>query len=166
MTFGAARDGLVHELRLLGARDIVISSNLPLRRDGLPYANKAEPEDTAVAVYFTLDGAERCIPCDRWDRVRDNLRAIALTIAALRGLERWGTHQIVAAAFQGFAALPAGGADGWWTVLGVPPSANRADIEAAYRRLAKVHHPDAGGDAERFRIITEARRMGMEALTI
>lgn len=34
--------------------------------------------------------------------------------------------------------------------LGVPADASAEDIQVAYRRAAKQHHPDAGGDAERF----------------
>jgi hypothetical protein len=33
-----ARDGLLHELRLLGAKQIVLSTNYRFRQDGLPYA--------------------------------------------------------------------------------------------------------------------------------
>ena len=48
----------------------------------------------------------------------------------------------------------------YYAVLGVPPDATTRQIKAAYRKLAKVHHPDACiGDpdaAGRFRLITEA----------
>ncbi|MCL6558838.1 MAG: J domain-containing protein [Firmicutes bacterium] len=37
-----------------------------------------------------------------------------------------------------------------YTVLGVTPGATLQEIKAAYRRLAKVYHPDAGGDPEAF----------------
>jgi curved DNA-binding protein CbpA len=45
-------------------------------------------------------------------------------------------------------------------VLGVDPDASRAEIDAAYRRLAMEHHPDRDGDAEAFRKITEAWEAG------
>jgi curved DNA-binding protein CbpA len=32
-----------------------------------------------------------------------------------------------------------------------------AEINAAFRRLAKIAHPDAGGSDEHYRSITEAR---------
>lgn len=38
-----------------------------------------------------------------------------------------------------------------WEVLGLPPDAGVEAIRAAFRDLAKVHHPDRGGDAEAFR---------------
>lgn len=40
--------------------------------------------------------------------------------------------------------------DDLYDTLGVPPDATPEDIKAAYRAEAKKHHPDAGGDAERF----------------
>jgi hypothetical protein len=47
---------LQNELRLLGGRNVVISSNVPLRQDGLPYASQAGKryDDPRVAVYFSL----------------------------------------------------------------------------------------------------------------
>ena len=159
MTVAEARDGLLRELRLMGAKRIVINSNVPVRQDGLPYSNRRDPDDPAVAIYFVLDGEERCIPCDRWDRVQDNLHAVELTVAALRGLDRWGSPGLVAAAFRGFAALPATTAStSWWSVLGVAPNASEVEVESAYRRLAKQHHPDAGGDATSFHAVTDAYR--------
>jgi hypothetical protein len=47
-----------------------------------------------------------------------------------------------------------------YTVLGLPPTATRADIARAYRKLAKKYHPDLNhGDKtaeERFKTITAA----------
>lgn len=152
-----ARNGLVRELQLLGARGIVISSNAELLSDGRIAARQRRIDDTGVAAYFTLGNDQKCIPCDRWIRLEDNVHAIELTVNALRGLERWGAKEIVAAAFQGFQALPAS-TDGasWWRLLEVAPDASEVEIEAAYRRLVKRHHPDTGGDAEVFQRITAA----------
>ncbi|WP_334743093.1 hypothetical protein [Nostoc sp.] len=90
VTFGVARHQLLDELRLLNVSELVISSNIPLRRDGLPYANHSPPEDPGVAVYFNLDGDPYVLACDRWNKVKDNLRAIGLHVLAMRGMQRWG----------------------------------------------------------------------------
>ncbi len=43
-----------------------------------------------------------------------------------------------------------------YAVLDVRPDAQAEDIKRAYRRKAREHHPDAGGDAERFKEVTHA----------
>jgi hypothetical protein len=149
-TLGAARDELLNELKLLGACGVIVSSNLRLRRDDLPYADQREPEDGGVAVYFSYDGLACAFACDQWVNVRDNLRAVCLTINALRGISRWGTGDMVRAAFTGFAQLPAArmALRPWHEVIGVAAHAPADDVHAAYRLLAKERHPDRGGDHE------------------
>ena len=85
--------------------DVIISTNLKLRIDGLPRSDQKSPQDTGVAVYFTLDDKERCIPCDSYIRVADNLAAVAATLAALRTIERHGSNMFDAV-FTGFTGLP------------------------------------------------------------
>jgi DnaJ-domain-containing protein 1 len=46
-------------------------------------------------------------------------------------------------------------------LLGLEPGASQAAIKAAYRRLAKSHHPDMGGDGEAFRRLEAAYRLLM-----
>lgn len=156
VSFAKARDELIHEIQLLGGRLPVLSTNIELRRDGLPYAGQKEPDDRGAAVYFTFKNQQFCFCCDRWDKVGDNIQAIRRTIAALRGIERWGTGDMVQQAFTGFVALPS--QDNPYDVLGVKPTATEEEIEASYRQKVKICHPDAGGDPEAFRRLTEARR--------
>lgn len=156
ISFAAARDALMKEISLIGGTLPILSTNIPLRRDGLPYAGQSEPADKGVAVYFTLRQQQFCFACDRWDRVGDNIQAIRHTIAALRGIQRWGTGDMVRQAFTGFIALPS--QDNPYDVLGVSRTATQEQIEASYREKAKVLHPDFGGDPEAFRRLNEARQ--------
>ncbi len=43
-----------------------------------------------------------------------------------------------------------------YAVLGVAPDAPSEELKRAYRRLAREHHPDAGGDEARFKEISHA----------
>lgn len=160
--FSYARDQLLRELQLLGAEDVVISSNMMIRQDGLLYAKQRVPDDRGVAVYFNLNGEPQCIPCDKWTQVQDNLQAIRLTVEALRGLERWGAKEMVNAAFRGFKALPSATivtlyqSRLWYEVLEVQPNASAEVIKAAYRQKLLKHHPDHGGELAAFNEVQKA----------
>lgn len=155
-SFARARDSLMNELKLLGGTNIVLSSNIPLRRDGLPYGNTGQPADTGVAVYFTRKGKQQCVPCDKWRRVEDNVHAINLTIGALRGLDRWGANEMVDAAFMGFQQLEDKSHTSYFA--GCRDSEERKKL---YRELAKVMHPDNGGNTDEFvRMKQEYEQLG------
>lgn len=145
-SFTRVRDELLNELKLLGARSVVLSTNLKLRNDGLPLAGQAQPSDPGVAVYFEYKGRAVCFACDRWHKIEDNLQAVRHTIEAFRGISRWGTGDMVDAAFTGFAQLPAAGfarPGPWWTVLGLTTGDLPSDVVTiAYRTLSKHYHPD------------------------
>ena len=44
----------------------------------------------------------------------------------------------------------------YYKILGVSRTASADEIKSAYRKLARVYHPDAGGDEEKFKEINEA----------
>jgi len=163
-TLGAAISSIQYEVRLLGGSSLVISSNLPLRRDGMPMARPGYIGDHGVAVYFNLKKKPMCFACDRWERVEDNMQAIAKTIEALRGIERWGSGDMVEQAFTGFLALPA--PEQPWQTLGLDTSNPTPEqVEDAHRRLAMKHHPDRGGDSETMGRINAARDALLERMS-
>jgi DnaJ-domain-containing protein 1 len=45
-----------------------------------------------------------------------------------------------------------------YKLLGVSSSANWTEIERAYHRKAKIHHPDRGGDEDTMRALNDAYR--------
>lgn len=161
-------DGLkrvMHELQRMGVDpdDVVISSNLRLRLDGLPASAQTNPDDCGAAVYWRHGSGTRCMAIDRYDRVQDNLAAIAATLDAMRAIDRHGGATIMDRAFQGFVALPAPRA--WWQVLELSgPHPTRTEIDSAHRRLISKHHPDKGGDADIAADINAARDQGMESI--
>lgn len=159
--FGRVRDELLHSVGLLGGRSVILSTNVALRQDGLPYANMPEPLDPGVAVYFDRRIGQElkpfCIACDTYRKVRWNLRAVWATVEALRSIQRHGASSMLEQAFTGFAALPpAHAVKPWREVLGVGPNAVEDDVRHAYRELAAIHHPDRGGDHERMAEINRA----------
>lgn len=166
VSFAGARDQLAREVAKLAVRpsDVVISTNVPLRRDGLPYAGMREPDDPGVAAYWVTSNSQQwVIACDAWVTVRENMRAVGLAVEALRMLERTKATEILARAFQGFAALPPARPD-WAVTLQVRVDATREDIERAYRGLAKSAHPDGGGSHEAMLILNAARAAALGSI--
>lgn len=163
LTINEAVDRVRGEIqRIARTDDVVISTNLELRLDGLPRSGQSEPADPGAAVYWRdprIDGwPTRCMAIDRYDRVADNLAAIAATLEAMRSIERHGGAEILDRVFTGFAALPSPGADSspWFDVLQCRRDSSVDVVRAQYRRLRADRHPDRGGDAETFNAIQSA----------
>lgn len=168
-TIAGATHAVLAELKRLEARDVRVDHDLQLRRDGLPYSDQKQPDDRGVVVYFTTKtGRKIAMPCDRWERVEHNLWAIAKTLEAKRGIERWGTAT-QEAEYEGYVALPPGDASQSFgtakvtppfnarQVLGVREDASLDACEGAYRAQAKHAHPDKpGGSAERLQLLNRA----------
>jgi hypothetical protein len=165
-------------------QDVIISTNVRTRLDGLPRSGEAEPADPGAAVYWvtykTLKNSHdpvnpplveqrRVMAVDRYDRVADNLAAIAATLDAMRAIERYGGGQILERAFTGFTALAAPDAEkSWREVLGFPPGAISPNhVRDVYLRLRSLHHPDRhSGDATEFHRVEQAYASAREELGI
>jgi len=143
--------------------DVLISTNVPPRLDGLPRSDQPEPSDSGVAVYWrkSQNAQMQCMAVDIYNSVADNLAAVAATLEAMRAIERHGGAQVQERTFRGFAALPAKTKRDWWDVLDVRQDATRAQIEVNFRALSFARHPDRGGSNE---AMSELNRARTEAL--
>lgn len=148
-----AIDHLMKQLKLMGGHQIVLSTNIELRNDGLPYANQPKrlTEDPGAAVYWSTSAfKDRVIACDKWQDVYDNIHALGLAIEHMRGIDRSGASQIMTKAFSAFGALPAAAAAPvvrpWWELFGFPQALVEhltfEMVKAKYRELAVQAHPD------------------------
>jgi hypothetical protein len=152
---------VVLELSRVTATNVTITSNKAPR--GFSWLGLSE--DTGAAVYFRLNGNPHCLSCDRWDRIADNLCAIAKHCEAIRGQVRWGVADLTQI-FAGFKELPAPAAQKpWWTVLGFAQRpASRAEIVVKYHELARLHHPDKDtGNVALMQEINAAYETGLAA---
>lgn len=161
---------LERELEWLGSHEVVVQlacDESAMRLDGGLRAG-ANPSHPGVIVSFESKHGPLRYHCDQYDRWRGNLRAISLTLTALRAINRYGAAK-ANEQYRGWNALPPGG-------IAVGPAmtkdeAERFLIEMAggnddgesrsyqdlWRRAATRHHPDKGGDPAVFRRLTEAR---------
>jgi len=141
---------------------LIISSNVTL--------GVTKPDDPGVAVWFTWDGLQVCIPVDRYLTVEANLQAIHHVLEARRTELRHGTLALVRATFTGFVALPAPGAKRpWRDVMGFGASyrPQREELLDRYRSLAKEAHPDKPtGSEARMAELNEAKNRAIEELGI
>lgn len=88
----ATLDLLRYELARLGADAVVVKLALgdrDIRRDGYPKSN-ARPEHPGVVVEWQIGEAWYRRAAEKYDDWQSNVRAIALTLEALRAVERWG----------------------------------------------------------------------------
>lgn len=137
--------------------DCVVSSNLVLNLGGEPRSGQPQPKDPGVAVYWvTRDQQRRVMAIDIYDRVEDNIAAVARTLEYMRGIERHGGAAIQERAFTGFTALPA--PKTCWEILAMdPPKATetrddlvgriRSSHRAGMITLPRDHQGDVIGAA-------------------
>lgn len=161
---------MLDEVRMLGYdrdKPVVLSMNVEFRRDGLPYANRTAPADVGVALYFYRDGKPLVFACDAYDSLRGNIRAIGLTVNAIRAIDRHGVTQATERTLQGFTAIGHKAAPDyaelpWWRVLGFTRAAVEPEaIRNRARALALRYHPDRGGDGEVMAAINAAKDIGL-----
>lgn len=172
-----AAQSLYAELRKINATHLVVSTNAPLRNDGTPYRDALAERltDPGVAVYFQRNARPMVMAQDAYSMPYANIRSLALAVEAMRAIERHGGGHMMERSFDGFAQLPppAGSQVAakrpWRAVLDLdgmagPAFAQLAGAEAAYRTLARKHHPDAGGSADAMAELNNAINEAREEL--
>ncbi len=180
---------LERELRFLDGRNVIVGlglSEFDIRQDGMPRSNARAPQHPGVELSFDSKFGRLTYSTDQfesgWPRADDwkhNLRAIALSLEALRAVDRYGVSTR-GQQYAGWKALPAGVALGAvnlsteeaWSVLTIMGETNYAEVSAKrlewgdelaakdlYRAAVKLAHPDAGGSREDWDHVQEAGRV-------
>jgi len=150
------------------ARSAVLLVAIPpeqFRLDGRPRAS-AKAEHPGVVLSFDAPNVGNLsFPCDQFTTWTANLRAIALSLEALRKVDRYGVTRH-GEQFRGFLAIESGRAmpAGFASVNEVDTwlhevSPGSYSTIAEHLRLAKRdHHPDLGGDDDTFARVMDAER--------
>lgn len=173
---------LGRELRQLGARRLVVEVDCPesqIRVDGQPRADARFRTPGVILSFESRHGPLR-YACDAFDRYRDNVRALALGLEALRRVERYGIASR-GEQYTGWKQLPSGiamgpaamsveeaaafvAAESIESPLSGRPCFTRDEVladegkaRAAYRLAARRLHPDNGGSVEEFQKLEEAK---------
>lgn len=171
ITYARILVDLERELNHLGAKSIVIEAFVnadDIRNDGWPRSSARFFQPGIVLSFRTRDGSSISFPCDTYVRWESNLRAICLTMTALRAINRYGVTKRQEQ-YQGWKRLESPAhprpKDSEWAysylaaLNNCEPSAlrgNRDALHIAYKQAAKKTHPDAGGNVEAFQTLQEA----------
>jgi hypothetical protein len=180
------------ELDKLSARMVTLhtmhSAN-DVRLDGKLRADSTNPKHPGVILSFEkFEGwdeekkqsnyVEMRFPCDTFTYWKDNVRAVALALEALRKIDRYGVRS--GSQYAGFKALPPGDfavemtpelaadfvakAAGMGNLPAIATSIiqNAAFGESVYKTAAKSLHPDKGGNPDEFKKLEGAMRLVRE----
>jgi len=161
--WGKTLDLLEKELRYLRGKNPIMQiavTEAEIRLDGRVYAN-ARPSHPGVILTFDSKHGPLSYHTDRYTEFQDNVRAIVLSLEALRKVDRYGVSK-EGSQYAGYKRLPPAGeatkrittADEAATFIEKQfPEVTAAQIlsssplfETAYRQSARRLHPDHGGD--------------------
>lgn len=158
-TFNKTLQDLDRELVYLQAKNVVFQADVraeDIRLDGMLRVRSATRSPKIILSFDSIHGP-LSYPCDRFDRWEDNVRAIALSLRALRAVDRYGVTRS-AEQYKGWAKLPAPDApmsfesaarclvkyiDGmnWEWVQ----HSNLVDMMPIFRTARAASHPDRNG---------------------
>lgn len=125
------------------------------RADGMP---RADRRALSPGVVLTMESARGALRFEglKYDDWKDNVRAIALSMEALRKVDRYGITRS-GEQYRGWRMLEMG--SGVSGTRGVELVAEHGSIKAALKATA----PDHGGDRVDYESVLAARSMGMVA---
>lgn len=174
---------LEREIKALHGRDVVFEIDVreqDIRLDGRLRANARTPETTAVRIAFESKHGPLLYRCDRYNASaygaksghqpwHDNVRAIALTLDALRAVDRYGATE-TGQQYTGYKALGVGNgtASGMTAVVAKAhlirvagfrewPSGDAENRAIMVKRAQRMTHPDArGGDRTDWNLTEQA----------
>lgn len=136
---------LEDELWRIDGRNVVIGIGLregDVRKDGLPRADARPVSHPGVELTFDSRFGRLTYATDAHELWQHNVRAIALSLQALRAVDRYGVSRR-GEQYAGWAQLAAGGPDA---------DRGRVLVERAgsLREALRRHHPDQGGQQADF----------------
>lgn len=153
-SWAATLDLLEAEVGRMGGEDLVIgvvADDSAFSVSGALKANARVGHPGAEVSFGVPAGGRLVFHTDAYDVLQSNLRAIALGLAALRAVDRYGITS-TGEQYAGFAQLAPGGPD---------PNRGKVLVERAggIRQALSKHHPDHGGQAKDFADVDAYRKL-------
>lgn len=168
---------LLREVEMLDGGVVVLQVDADpteIRRDGMLRA-RARVGFPGVKVSFDSRHGPLTYATDAYDQWQANVRAIALALESLRAVDRYGVTS-TGEQYRGWTAIADKPAEKTLTLedavrilAAEAPGVTPADlhtvdaINRAFRAASRRHHPDAGGSADAFRLISNARDILLKA---
>lgn len=137
-----------------------------IRRDGMLKAD-ARVKSPAVAISFASKHGPLSYATDNYDHWQANVRAVALSLNALRAVDRYGISR-TGEQYAGWRAIAAPRAAAFATVedaigwlRGHPDLGDTTGLSptALLQRAVRVMHPDVAPDRARWDLLQEARQL-------
>lgn len=155
----ATVDTLARELRALDAHNIVVELDITdadLRIDGIPRANARLARD-GVRISFDSKWGPLRYETGEFIGWQENVRAIALSMEALRKVDRYGVSKR-GEQYRGWRQLPTG-TDPADAIQTRDQAQALIDSHGGLVAAIKATHPDHGGDATEFRKVMRAKEL-------
>lgn len=150
---------LARELDMIYAEQVVVELDVrdrDIRIDGYPRAN-ARPDSPAVRVSFKSKHGPLSYATGEFSDWQDNLRAIALSLEALRAVDRYGVSKR-GEQYRGWRAIEMG-TDHVQNMTAEEAREFMRRWDGDFTRALFDTHPDRGGDANEVRKVLRAREL-------